>query len=81
MEQKQKGEASRRHISGILVLPLLPSRGEEPDGQKKKILPIHILESNSGKNTDFFLLPLKLQNQTQEPFHINPEQGENSEHR
>lgn len=43
--------------------------------KRKETLPIHTLDSNSGKNTDFFILPLKLSSQVQEQFHVNPEQG------
>lgn len=36
MGQKQRGEARRRHSSGTLALPLLPSRGEELGRQKER---------------------------------------------
>ena len=34
--QTQKGEASRRHISSMLALPLLTSKGEETGGPNKR---------------------------------------------
>lgn len=79
MEQKQKGEGSRRPISARPALPSLPWMGEGSlVGKEKTSLPIHALDSSSGKNTDFCTYrccKAKFKNHV----HVHPEQREKSE--
>ena len=73
MEQKQKGEGSRRPISARPALPSLPWMGEGSlVGKEKTSLPIHALDSSSGKiQTSVLTDAVKPSSRTMSTFTLN----------